>query len=86
MDEVAAYCRERANGIEAERFVDFYKSKGWMIGKNKMKDWKAAVRTWEQKRKTQANVIQSQRSELDLEAEERYGKGNYTIIDGQIYH
>ena len=47
VDEVAAYCRERKNGINAESFVDFYESKGWLIGKNKMKDWRAAVRTWE---------------------------------------
>ena len=47
VEEVAEYCRERKNGINAESFVDFYESKGWLIGKNKMKDWKAAVRTWE---------------------------------------
>ena len=35
------------NGIDAESFVDFYASKGWMVGQNKMKDWKACVRTWE---------------------------------------
>ena len=46
-DEVQAYCDERSNGIDAQHFIDFYASKGWMIGKNKMKDWKAAVRTWE---------------------------------------
>lgn len=45
--EVQAYCSERKNGIDAHRFVDYYASKGWMIGKNKMKDWRAAVRTWE---------------------------------------
>ena len=50
--EVAAYCRERQNGIDAQAFVDFYESKGWMIGKNPMKDWKAAVRTWERQRNT----------------------------------
>lgn len=50
--EVAAYCRERQNGVDAQAFVDFYESKGWMIGKNPMKDWKAAVRTWERQRNT----------------------------------
>lgn len=50
-DEVNKYCSERNNKIDAERFVDFYSSKGWMVGKNKMKDWKAAVRTWENKEK-----------------------------------
>lgn len=51
VDEVEAYCRERNNSIDAEAFVSFYESKGWMIGKNKMKNWQAAVRTWEQKDK-----------------------------------
>ena len=45
--EVRDYCRERGNTVDAERFVDFYAAKGWMVGKNRMKDWKAAVRTWE---------------------------------------
>ena len=48
-DEVRAYCNERGNAVDADRFVDYYASKGWMIGKNKMKDWKAAVRNWERK-------------------------------------
>ena len=47
VEEVKAYCDERNNKVDPDRFVDFYSSKGWMIGKNKMKDWKAAVRTWE---------------------------------------
>ena len=51
VDEVATYCFERNNGIDAEKFVSFYEAKGWYIGKNKMKDWKAAVRTWEGKQK-----------------------------------
>lgn len=47
VDEVKAYCIERGNNIDPESFIDFYESKGWMVGRNKMKDWKAAVRTWE---------------------------------------
>ena len=54
--EVEDYCRERNNGINGQEFVDFYESKGWMIGKNKMKDWKAAVRTWERNRKSRPVV------------------------------
>lgn len=50
VEEVESYCSERGNGIYAQSFIDFYESKGWMIGKNKMKDWKAAVRTWERSR------------------------------------
>lgn len=45
--EVRAYCQERKNNVDAERFVDYYTSNGWKVGKNPMKDWKAAVRTWE---------------------------------------
>lgn len=47
LEEVTAYCRERNNDIDPQHFIDYYSSNGWMVGKNKMKDWKAAVRTWE---------------------------------------
>lgn len=47
IEEVKAYCEERKNNVDAGRFVDYYTANGWMVGKNKMKDWKAAVRTWE---------------------------------------
>ena len=49
INEIRDYCNERGNNIEAEAFIDFYESKDWKIGKNKMKDWKAAVRTWERR-------------------------------------
>ena len=49
VDEVNGYCKDRNNNIDAEAFIDFYESKDWKIGKNKMKDWKAAVRTWERR-------------------------------------
>lgn len=51
LDEVAAYCQERNNGIDPQAFIDYYDSCGWMVGNKPMKDWKAAVRTWENKRK-----------------------------------
>lgn len=57
LEEVKEYCLERKNGIDAEKFIDFYESKGWLVGKTKMKDWKACVRTWE-KRKNTKYVIQ----------------------------
>lgn len=47
LEDVRAYCLERGKGIDPEAWYDFYTSKGWMVGKNRMKDWKAAVRTWE---------------------------------------
>jgi len=47
LEELKNYCNERGNKINSQNFIDFYQSKGWMVGKNKMKDWKACVRTWE---------------------------------------
>ena len=49
VEEVAAYCRERRNSIDAAAFVAFYSSKGWVVGKAKMKDWRQAVITWERR-------------------------------------
>lgn len=47
VEEVTEYCKERGNGIDSQRFIDYYEANGWMVGRNHMKDWKAAVRTWE---------------------------------------
>lgn len=47
LEEVKAYCLERKNNVDAERWLDYYTSNGWKVGKNPMKDWRAAVRTWE---------------------------------------
>lgn len=49
LDEVKSYCNERNNAVNPEAFVDFYESKGWKVGREPMKDWRAAVRTWERK-------------------------------------
>lgn len=51
IEEIQAYCDERQNGISAESFWHFYESKGWMVGKNKMKNWKSSIITWEKSRK-----------------------------------
>lgn len=50
--EISEYCKERNNKVDAERFFDYYQSKGWLVGKTKMKDWKASVRTWEKNEQT----------------------------------
>jgi len=47
LEEISSYCMERKNGIDPQRFYDYQEARGWMIGKAKMKDWRAAVRTWE---------------------------------------
>jgi len=79
IEEVREYCLERGNGIDAERFVNFYESKGWMVGKNKMKDWKASVRTWEQKNSDNGpKDIVSQR----LEALKNFGGDGSGLFDG----
>jgi hypothetical protein len=56
--ELTQYCKERGSLIDPNEFYNFYQSKGWMIGKNRMKDWKAAVRTWEVKRRKDS-IIQN---------------------------
>lgn len=49
IEEVSKYCLERNNGINPQKFIDYNQSKGWVVGKTTMKDWKAAIRTWESK-------------------------------------
>lgn len=68
LDEVKQYCKERGNGIEAENFIDFYESKGWKIGNSPMKDWKAAIRTWESRRKPE---IKQRSNKMVEDLEER---------------
>lgn len=51
VEEVAAYCQERNNEVNAEKFCSYYAAQGWKVGNHPMKDWKAAVRTWEQNQK-----------------------------------
>lgn len=55
VSDVTEYCLSRSNSVSPEAFCDFYSAKGWMIGKNKMKDWKAAVRTWEKSENSSGN-------------------------------
>ena len=54
LSEVRDYCNERQNSVDPEEFLDFYTSKGWLIGKTPMKDWKACIRTWEKNQKNKA--------------------------------
>ena len=68
IEEISDYCHERNNTIDAESFFNFYESKGWMVGKSQMKDWKAAVRTWEKNRQT------TQQSLNSLPASKKYDK------------
>lgn len=65
LTQVQEYCAEKGYGIDCERFIDFYESKGWMIGKNKMKDWKAAVRTWTRSQRQEVTAKGNPISEVD---------------------
>ena len=70
VQEIKAYCFERGNGIDAERFWNYYESNGWKVGRNAMKDWKACIRTWEQKNKEQKPQSQT-KAERNANAYER---------------
>ena len=59
LDEVKAYCKERGKGVDPERWYNHYTANGWMVGRTKMKDWKAAVRTWEPSEKPQTKAKSS---------------------------
>ena len=70
VNDVELYCIERDNKIDAISFVNFYESKGWMVGKNKMKDWRACVRTWEMRAKNKKTYAPKSMSKLDAQINE----------------
>ena len=67
VEEIAAYCSERDNGIDPQQFFDFYESKGWKVGNQSMKDWRAAVRTWERREKPKKALLKEAPSKYDRE-------------------
>lgn len=67
IEEVQAYCDERKNNVDAQRFIDYYSANGWQVGRNKMKDWKAAVRTWENNGYSTKSTANSKSSSFDTE-------------------
>jgi len=75
IDEVRAYCRERGNTVDPERFVDFYAAKGWKVGNQPMKDWKACVRTWEGRDRAE------KQTRKDKNAFNRFDQREYTESD-----
>ena len=74
LEEVADYCRERGNRVNPERFIDFYQSKGWKVGKEPMKDWRACVRTWESREKEPAKKVIAQ----------NFPQRDYSDVDRQM--
>lgn len=82
LEEVKAYCKERNNQVDAERFIDFYESKGWKVGNQSMKDWKACVRTWENKEnKGWKNKIEPSWMDKEVDKEKATDEEEQEIID-----
>ena len=80
IDEVSNYCFERNNRIDAESFINFYQSKGWMIGKNKMKCWQSAIRNWEsrQNQKNKSSHVHAATlaaQGIDIDTGQSFGTG-----------
>lgn len=76
VEEIKAYCEERKNSVDAEKFLNYYESNGWKVGKNPMKDWKAAVRTWEK-----SNFFQQQPQKKNWS--NYVGEGSFLKPDGE---
>ena len=82
LQEVSDYCKERNNGIDAEAFIAFYESKGWMVGKSPMKDWKSAIITWEKSRKATPTPNPSPKKEKKEESLVDYYRRIFAEING----
>lgn len=67
LEEIREYCISRGNSVDPEQFYNFYESKGWMVGRTPMKDWRAAVRTWEKREKEIAPRKREKRQESVFE-------------------
>lgn len=82
-EEVQAYCTERHNQVDAEQFIDFYSSKGWKVGNQSMKDWKAAVRTWERRDNKQPQQKQQPKSTNNFNRfpQRQYSDTDYLAIE-----
>ena len=76
LEQVQDYCKERNNTVDAEKFMNYYESNGWKVGKNPMKDWKATVRTWE---RSSFNTQQPQKKNWS----NYVGEGSFLKPDGE---
>jgi hypothetical protein len=75
LEEVKAYCAERKNSVDPQRFIDYYSANGWRVGKNPMKDWKAAVRTWERNEQKDTSK--------HFDNERKYGDDFFAKLEGR---
>lgn len=82
LDEVKAYCIERGNKVDAQRFIDYYTANGWKVGRNSMKDWKATVRTWEREDNKKAATAQKKQQSGIMDDYERM---NERIMNGDLF-
>lgn len=81
IEEIGEYCVARNNGIDPQRFFDYYESNGWCVGKNKMKDWKAAVRNWERNSKFKQTTPNNEFSDIAKKIREKNSNDQNNIFD-----
>lgn len=81
VDEVRAFCQEKGYDIDPERFVDFYESKGWLVGKTPMKDWKAAARGWQSRQKETVKKPEQKKNNFKGDYERSYDEDFYKTIE-----
>lgn len=81
LEEVKAYCIERKNNVDYQKWYDFYESKGWFVGKNKMKNWKAAVRTWESKGSKQVTKSNNKFTQFE---QRNYSATDYESLERKL--
>lgn len=87
LEEVKQYCEERGNGIDAQQFYDFYEAKGWKVGNQSMKDWKACVRTWEARNKKEQKAqkgVEYMQNEYSKEHLDRKEQESMDVLDALL--
>lgn len=86
LEEIQEYCRERNSTIDAEEFLDYNTARGWMIGKNKIKDWKAALRNWERRSREWLKVDENRTPDraFNKGLERRSGPVNFVQLEQQL--
>ena len=83
LTDIQNYCIERKNNVDPQRFYDYYESNGWKVGKNSMKDWKAAVRTWERSDNTK-QTKKSEFSDISQKVRERNKAVSFDYIEADL--
>lgn len=83
VEDVQHYAQEHGYTLEADRFVDFYASKGWMVGKSPMRDWQAAVRGWAAKDRADRKGLPSARAPVKAVEQQRYSQRDYADHSAQ---